>query len=120
MNSNRGGRHQRKMQRHLSTGGVIILVDKEETHIFGVSSSSPYPASVIADIKFYLSSRLKQVRESFNQSGTSICRILGISKMTLWKAVNHPTDVAIATLVAILKIFGVIITIALGVENERA
>ena len=120
MNSNRGGRHQRKMQRHLSTGGVIILVDKEETHIFSVSSSSPYPASVIADIKFYLSSRLKQVRESFTQRDSSICRILGISKMTLWKAINHPTDVAIATLVTILKIFGVIITIALGVENERA
>lgn len=120
MNSNRGGRHQRKMQRHLSTGGVIILVDKEETHIFGVSSSSPYPASVIADIKFYLSSRLKQVRESFTQRDSSICRILGISEMTLWKAINHPTDVAIATLVTILKIFGVIITIALGVENERA
>ena len=120
MNSNRGGRHQRKMQRHLSTGGVIILVDKEETHIFGVSSSSPYPASVIADIKFYLSSRLKQVRESFTQRDSSICRILGISEMALWKAINHPTDVAIATLVTILKIFGVIITIALGVENERA
>ena len=120
MNNNRGGRHQRKMQRHLSTGGVIILVDKEETHIFGVSSSSPYPASVIADIKFYLSSRLKQVRESFTQRDSSICRILGISEMTLWKAINHPTDVAIATLVTILKIFGVIITIALGVENERA
>ena len=120
MNSNRGGRHQRKMQRHLSTGGVIILVDKEETHIFGVSSSSPYPASVIADIKFYLSSRLKQVRESFTQRDSPICRILGISEMTLWKAINHPTDVAIATLVTILKIFGVIITIALGVENERA
>lgn len=120
MNSNRGGRHQRKMQRHLSTGGVVILVDKEETHIFGVSSSSPYPASVIADIKFYLSSRLKQVRESFTQRDSSICRILGISEMTLWKAINHPTDVAIATLVTILKIFGVIITIALGVENERA
>lgn len=120
MNSNRGGRHQRKMQRHLSTGGVVILVDKEETHIFGVSSSSPYPSSVIADIKFYLSSRLKQVRESFTQRDSSICRILGISEMTLWKAINHPTDVAIATLVTILKIFGVIITIALGVENERA
>ena len=120
MNSNRGGRHQRKMQRHLSTGGVVILVDKEETHIFGVSSSSPYPASVIADIKFYLSSRLKQVRESFTQRDSSICRILGISEMTLWKAINHPTDVAIATLVTILKIFGVIITIALGVENEPA
>ena len=115
MNTNRGGSYHKKLEKAISGGATVILLDGDKVLFFRMCESSPYGASVLNDIKSYLAARLREERAKFSQGNSLVCSTLRISRMALWKALNYPQDVAITRQLKTLWSFGT--TVSIGVTE---
>lgn len=109
-NTNRGGSYHKKLEKAISGGATVILLDGDKVLFFRMCESSPYGASVLNDIKSYLAARSRGTKKKKPAGST-----LRINKMVLWKALNYPQDVAITRQLKTLWSFGA--TVSIGVTE---